>query len=220
MSEPRAIQLLSSAYPDGRRSLSLLDLKQAIAASAPWSPTAVHPDAPAERVLAGAKRLAPALGARMIATTVLDRSVFVRELLPQDLKVELDRISVEDGRAVARYLGLVVGRAHARQLDPDSRRRWLSEMQTHRTKNIDAPSWLWHAVVDLVSGQNQFMFAAPRTDPWSSASWALAKALMRDVEWMACRDSPEVALRHVKDLVKDQLEQAEAAAEEVLARRG
>jgi hypothetical protein len=54
---------------------------------------------PASRVLAGAKKIAPALGARMAASQLLDRSVFVRELLPQDLKVELDQLSVEADEA-------------------------------------------------------------------------------------------------------------------------
>jgi uncharacterized protein (DUF2252 family) len=133
-----------------RRSLCLLDFKQAIDAAAPVARADRVPDEPAERVREAALRIAPALGARMAATSLLGHSVFVRELLPQDLKVELDAISPEDGRAVAHYLGLVVGRAHARQLDADGRRRWLAEMHDYRTKNIEAPSWLWHAVVDLV----------------------------------------------------------------------
>jgi uncharacterized protein (DUF2252 family) len=82
---------------------------------------------------------------------VLGRSVFVRELLPQDLKVELDHISADDGRSVAYYLGMVVGRAHGRQLDTASRRAWREEMASHRTKSLDAPSWLWNALVELVS---------------------------------------------------------------------
>jgi uncharacterized protein (DUF2252 family) len=133
-----------------RKSLSLLDVKQAVDASAPWAAGIAHDMAPGERVLAGARKLAPALGLRMVAARVLDRSVFVRELLPQDLKVELDHISVEDGRSVAYYLGMVVGRAHGRQLADDERRSWHREMHTHRSKNIEAPLWLWSALVDLV----------------------------------------------------------------------
>ncbi|HEY0191506.1 MAG TPA: DUF2252 family protein [Kofleriaceae bacterium] len=133
-----------------RRSLCLLDFKQATEAVAPVERTADVPDDPAERVREAARRIAPALGERMVATKLLGHSVFVRELLPQDLKVELDQISREDGRTVAHYLGLVVGRAHARQLAPEARGQWLAELQGYRTKNIDAPSWLWHAVVDLV----------------------------------------------------------------------
>lgn len=134
-----------------RRSLSLLDIKQAVASVAPWAAGADTGLAPGERVLNGAKRLAPALGERMVAAAMLDRSVYIRELLPQDLKVELDQITAEDGRAVAYYLGMVVGRAHRRQLDADQTKRWAAEMASHRTKNIDAPSWLWQSLVELVA---------------------------------------------------------------------
>jgi uncharacterized protein (DUF2252 family) len=132
------------------RSLCLLDVKEAVDPLAPARKASGLADHPASRVLAGAKKIAPALGARMAATHLLDRSVFVRELLPQDLKVELDELSVEDGRGVAYYLGSVVGRAHARQLDSAQCRAWQAEMNARRSKTIDAPSWLWTAVVDLV----------------------------------------------------------------------
>ena len=134
-----------------RHTMSLLDIKQAIASDAPWAAGADLGLAPGERVLTGARRLAPALGDRMVAAAMLDRSVYIRELLPQDLKVELDEITAEQGRAVAYYLGMVVGRAHRRQLDPDQTRAWSTEMATHRTKNIDAPSWLWQSLVELVA---------------------------------------------------------------------
>jgi uncharacterized protein (DUF2252 family) len=29
--------------------------------------------------------------------------------------------------------------------------RWLLELQKNRTKSLDAPSWLWNSVVDLVA---------------------------------------------------------------------
>jgi uncharacterized protein (DUF2252 family) len=139
----------STDKPDSR-SLCLLDVKEAVDPVAPAMKASGLADNPASRVLAGAKKIAPALGARMVATQLLGRSVFVRELLPQDLKVELDELSVQDGRGVAFYLGSVVGRAHARQLDGESRRSWQTEMQTRRSRTIDAPGWLWKAVVDLV----------------------------------------------------------------------
>ena len=134
-----------------RSVLSLIDIKEAVAALTPGERNAGVPRHEGERVVAGARRLAPALGERMAAGTVVGKDVFVRELLPQDLKVELDEISSDDGRAVARHLGMVVGRAHSRQLDGDARRRWAAEMAAHRTKNIDAPTWLWQSVVDLVA---------------------------------------------------------------------
>ncbi|HEY6032755.1 MAG TPA: DUF2252 family protein [Kofleriaceae bacterium] len=134
----------------GGSSLALLDIKQAIEASAPWAAGLDPGLAPGMRVLSGAQRLAPALGARMLAGKLLDRSVFIRELLPQDLKVELDHIDVGDVRRVAYYLGKVVGRAHRRQMDAEASRSWLAELAAHRTKNIEAPSWLWTALVQLV----------------------------------------------------------------------
>ena len=135
----------------GNTALALLDLKQAIKAFAPWAAGTDQGFSPGVRVLEGARRLAPALGSRMLAGTLLDRSVFVRELLPQDLKVELDRIDATDARRLAFYLGKVVGRAHRRQMNPEDTRAWTLEMAAHRTKDLDAPSWLWTALVQMVS---------------------------------------------------------------------
>jgi uncharacterized protein (DUF2252 family) len=151
----RAAVLVEIDDPDkdkkDRKRTSLIDIKHAVEASAPWASGADPGLTPGQRVLTGAQRLAPALGQRMVAASMLDRSVFIRELLPQDLKVELDQISAEDGRAVAYYLGMVVGRAHRRQMTSEESRAWRAEMTTHRTKNLDAPSWLWQALVQLVA---------------------------------------------------------------------
>src|SRR6185312_11066978 len=105
---------------------------------------------PGVRVVMGARHLAPALGSRMLAGKLLERSVFIRELLPQDLKVELDHIDAGDARRVAYYLGKVVGRAHRRQMDNEATAAWLAELSAHRTKNLEAPSWLWTALIQLV----------------------------------------------------------------------
>ena len=45
----------------------------------------------AERVVAGARALSPHLGDRMQAAQLLGKPVVVRELLPQDLKLEIDQ---------------------------------------------------------------------------------------------------------------------------------
>jgi uncharacterized protein (DUF2252 family) len=71
--------------------------------------------------------------------------------MPQDLKLEIDRLSPAQAVIVARYLAGVVGHAHARQMDAATRRSWRNELQKYRGKNIDAPSWLWTSVVDLVA---------------------------------------------------------------------
>ena len=129
----------------------LIDIKEAAAASAPRAPDADMPRDNAERVVAGARALSPHLGGRMLATRLLDSAVFVRELLPQDLKLEVDRLSRDEAMAVAHFLAGVVGRGHARQMDEAGRRTWLATLARSRSKSLDAPSWLWNSVVELVA---------------------------------------------------------------------
>ena len=70
----------------------------------------------AQRVVEGAQHLSPALGERMLAARFLDKGVFIRELLPEDLKLEIDTISRQEAMDAAHYLAMVVGVAHARQM--------------------------------------------------------------------------------------------------------
>ena len=127
----------------------LMDVKEAVRAAAPRSPTSEMPRDNAQRVVTGARHLSPYLGGRMIATQLADKAVFVRELMPQDLKLEIEHLSREEAMAVAAFLAHVVGRAHARQLDASGRLSWLSDLQRHRSKSLDAPSWLWNSIVEL-----------------------------------------------------------------------
>jgi uncharacterized protein (DUF2252 family) len=143
--------LLVRLHEGERTTLRLVDVKEAVQAFAPRYAGGHMPNSNAERVVQGARHLSPFLGERMIATRVLDRSVFLRELLPQDLKLELDSLSESEATEVARYLASVVGRAHARQLDASARKSWRKALGRRRSKSIDAPSWLWSSVVDLVS---------------------------------------------------------------------
>jgi uncharacterized protein (DUF2252 family) len=129
----------------------LMDVKEAIAAAAPHSKTPDMPDDNAERVVTGARALSPFLGGRMLSARLLDKSVFIRELLPQDLKLEIERLSRDEALSVAEFLAHVVGRAHARQMDAAERKKWLAELKRNRPKSLDAPSWLWNSVVDLVA---------------------------------------------------------------------
>ncbi len=128
----------------------LIDVKEAATASAPRSKTAAMPRDNAERVVTGARNLSPFLGGRMLAARLLDKPVFIRELLPQDLKLEIEHLTRAEAMSVAEFLAHVVGRGHARQLDAGQRRQWLAELQRNRSKSLDAPSWLWNSVVDLV----------------------------------------------------------------------
>lgn len=134
----------------GGKELCLVDVKEALRAAAPRSKAADMPRDNALRVKEGALHLAPNLGQRMMAARVQNKTVFVRELRPQDLKIDLERMESADAMDVARYLGNVVGRAHAAQLSRDQRKSWLAELARNRPQNIEAPSWLWRSVVELV----------------------------------------------------------------------
>lgn len=128
----------------------LIDIKEAAAADAPRADGAPMPRTPADRVVAGARALSPNLGERMLSARLLGHSVFLRALLPQDLKLEFNRLGRSEALGVAWSLANVVGRAHVRQLDDADRRNWLSVLR-RRSSALDAPSWLWTSVVDLVS---------------------------------------------------------------------
>ena len=128
----------------------LMDIKEAIQAAAPRYKSAKMPRNNAERVITGAQHLAPYLGKRMLATSLLGKSVFVRELLPQDLKLEIDQITAAEAIKAARFLALVVGKAHARQMDAPTQKIWHRELQRNRSKTLDAPSWLWSSIVQLI----------------------------------------------------------------------
>jgi uncharacterized protein (DUF2252 family) len=132
-------------------SLCLIDVKEAIAAAAPRRTDIKTPRDNAERVVEGARHLAPHLGERMVAARLLDRSVFVRELLPQDLKLEIDQLTQPEAMKAARFLASVVGIAHGRQMDAQARRKWRAEVKRNRSKQLDAPSWLWSSIVSLVA---------------------------------------------------------------------
>jgi uncharacterized protein (DUF2252 family) len=129
----------------------LIDIKEAVAAAAPRSQSSAMPADNAERVVSGARHLSPFLGGRMLAERLLKKPVFIRELLPQDLKLEIDQLSQAEAMDMAEFLARVVGRAHARQLGVGERKAWLAELQRNRSNSLDAPNWLWNSVVDLVS---------------------------------------------------------------------
>ncbi len=130
---------------------SLIDLKEAVDPIAPASLGASMPSEPAERVLAAARALSPNLGERMVTARLLGHSMFVRELMPQDLKIEVEQFSQSEAQKAARFLANVVGKAHARQMDDATRRDWLHALRKGRFSGLDAPSWLWRSVVELAA---------------------------------------------------------------------
>ena len=129
----------------------LVDIKEAVRAAAPRSKGAVMPADDGQRVVEGARHLAPALGDRMMQARLLGRSVVLRELMPQDLKLQIDRLTRDQAVSAARYLAGVVGTAHARQMDAPTRKEFRASLRTRGSKRLDAPSWLWSSVVELAA---------------------------------------------------------------------
>lgn len=130
--------------------LCLVDLKEAVTATAPRASKTALPSDNAVRIVTGACALSPNLGERMIATRLLEKAVVLRELMPQDLKLEVEHLTQSKAMALAAYLAGVVGKAHGRQMTADQRAHWKAELARARSAKLDAPSWLWSSVVDLL----------------------------------------------------------------------
>ena len=128
----------------------LVDVKEGVKAAAPTASKVEMPRDNAIRVVTGAKALSPNLGERMMAARLLGKAVVVRELMPQDLKIEINRLSRDEAMSVARYLGGVVGRAHGRQMASGQRRAWRADLAKSQKASLKAPSWLWASVVELI----------------------------------------------------------------------
>ena len=131
--------------------LCLVDVKEGVKAAAPRASGVAMPEDNAARVVEGAKALSPNLGDRMVAAHLLGKSVVLRELKPQDIKIEVGRLSHREATALAGYLAGVIGRAHGRQMDAATRTSWRAELARARTATLDAPSWLWSSIVELAS---------------------------------------------------------------------
>ena len=131
--------------------LCLIDIKEAVKAAVPRTDKKPMPRDNAERVIKGARALSPFLGKRMLATSLMEKKVFLRELLPQDLKLEIENLTPLEATSAARFLAAVVGKAHARQMTEEERQVWLTTLKQGHTKSLEAPSWLWSAIVDLLT---------------------------------------------------------------------
>ncbi len=141
------LQIGSKSDP---REHCLMDLKEAVKPSAPHASRGEMPRDFAKRVAFGASCLSPNLGSRIRAVDLMHKPVFVRELLPQDLKIEIAGLGRQEAARVAGYLAAVVGKAHGRQMDPDVRKEWGKELRRNRVRSLDAPNWFWRSVVDLL----------------------------------------------------------------------
>ncbi|MGY6282593.1 DUF2252 family protein [Methylorubrum extorquens] len=145
----RYAALVGITEPGNKRRLALVDLKEAVAPAAPTAPGVAMPSEPAERVVAGARALSPNLGERMLPVRLLGKSAVMRELAPQDLKLDVDQFGREEAVRAAHYLAHVVGKAHGRQMDAETRAAWRTEITRGNDVDEGAPSWLWSSVVEL-----------------------------------------------------------------------
>jgi uncharacterized protein (DUF2252 family) len=143
--------VLLGVGPKKDKEYCLVDIKEAVRAAAPAAKNAAMPRDFAKRVVTGACNLSPFLGERMLAAKFLSRPVVLRELMPQDMKLEIDRLTREEAVTAASYLAGIVGKAHARQMDAATRKRWVAELNRNRSKSLDAPSWMWRSVVELIA---------------------------------------------------------------------
>jgi uncharacterized protein (DUF2252 family) len=135
----------------GMAGFCFMDIKEAAPVAAPHDAHSSMPRNNAERMVKGACSLSPSLGERMLVSRVCDRAVVLRELLPQDLKLEIETLTSEEAVSIAAYLAGVLGEAHGRQMSVDIRKKWSAELKSNRPKSIDVPSWLWISVVDLIA---------------------------------------------------------------------
>ncbi len=133
----------------GNWSYALIDLKEATDPVAPALPRPAMPRDNAERVVAAARALSPHLGDRMLPVRMLGKSLFIRELSPHDLKLDVDQFTHREAIRAARHLAFVVGKAHARQMDEQARAAWRKALDADRSRGLDTPSWLWESVVSL-----------------------------------------------------------------------
>ena len=143
--------VLAAVGKESHGEMCLIDIKEAAQAAAPRAKHGSMPSGNAERVVTGARALSPFLGERMLAARLMDKSVVLRELMPQDLKFEMERLSQAEAVGAASLFAQIVGRAHGRQMDNKTRQGWSAELRRDRSKTLDAPSWLWKSVVDLAA---------------------------------------------------------------------
>jgi uncharacterized protein (DUF2252 family) len=171
----RCAALVEILEHEGDETYVLLDIKESSPPLSLVARDASPPEHQGERVVTGARALSPGLGERMLSGTVAGHEVFVRELMPQDLKIELPLLDNVEARATAHALARIVGRAHARQLDEATSKEWGTALQRAESRSLDAPSWLWSSVVELIGIHERAYLEHCRR-------YALATEKVREVE--------------------------------------
>ena len=96
---PGGIEEACEAFPTSARNrvkravAPLVDIKEAVGSEAPRQDDASMPRDNAKRVLEGARHLSPMLGNRMVAARLDGSAVVIRELMPEDLKLDAEGLT-------------------------------------------------------------------------------------------------------------------------------
>jgi uncharacterized protein (DUF2252 family) len=86
----------------------------------------------------------------MRAAKLDGKSVLMRELMPQDRKVEIEGLTTTEAIEVAGFLAAVVGKAHGQKWT-EARKQWYRELQRGHSKSLEAPGRLWTCLVELLA---------------------------------------------------------------------
>ena len=136
-----------------RDKLSLIDIKEAVPCP-PRRPPIQPPCRPLFRRAGGGgcpRHVAPTSATAWRRRTLSGpaRSV-VRELMPEYLKLEIEQFSRREALGAARYLAFVIGRDARPPDEPTTSGSPGTADLCHRPSDLDAPPWLWRAVVGLI----------------------------------------------------------------------
>ena len=66
-------------------------------------------------------------------------------------KIEVEQLTRDEAMKAANFLAAVVGKAHSRQMDSVTRIKWQKDLRRSRSTSLDAPTWLWRSIVDLLA---------------------------------------------------------------------
>ncbi|RDS83527.1 DUF2252 domain-containing protein [Dyella monticola] len=131
--------------------LCLIDVKEAGPSLAPARADANLPADHGARIVQAARQLSPHLGERMRSAQMMGKSFAIRELMPQDMKLDIRHLRPDWAAELAAYLGYIVGHAHVGQMEQSVRRSWYAELRHARPKSLGSPTWLWEATVGLLA---------------------------------------------------------------------
>ena len=140
--------LLQVGRKSDRRRHCLMDIKEAVKPQA----AAFRGDAARLCPSGGGGRFAPFALSRKPHATAGDNGTtrVSARIIAAGSQARNERPRPEEAARVAGYLAAVVGQAHGRQMELDERRGWCKELRRNRAKALNAPSWLWRSVVDLL----------------------------------------------------------------------